>query len=151
MATIISSLPAFVSAEEHSHLTGSTPDSFALITPLLRHREPAVSITLRPPLDAWHDHQGTSGTLYVIERSLSHLHSYIHAHPSPSALVYMSQDGPGLHILYPSITLHAISRSGPVGYIYCQLSLNDDDQDNVRELSIFPQSPSSRTPPPSLF
>lgn len=46
-----------------------------------------------------------------------------------SALVFMSITGKGFQITYPSITLHAISRSGEgPASIYCQLDETDYSQ-----------------------
>jgi nucleotide-sensitive chloride channel 1A len=67
----------------------------------------------------------------------------------------MSTTGRGFQIEYPSITLHAISRTNAEPSIYCQLDDNvghenntadeNDDVTEIRELCIFPQSESART------
>jgi nucleotide-sensitive chloride channel 1A len=65
----------------------------------------------------------------------------------------------GFQIEYPAITLHAISRGESGPSIYCQLDealmvaagdSNEADEDDggdaqMRELTIFPQHPESRT------
>jgi chloride channel, nucleotide-sensitive, 1A len=66
--TLITSLPPFVSAEEHRSLVGSTPASFNDIPPKLCHKEVNVSVTLDPPLHNFTAEDATKGTLYVIER-----------------------------------------------------------------------------------
>jgi nucleotide-sensitive chloride channel 1A len=70
-ATLISSVPSFVSVEEHRAIVGSTPASFNDIPPVLRYKEDNVSITLDPPLEGFaaQNHRTSQGTLFVIERS----------------------------------------------------------------------------------
>ncbi|KAE9399261.1 hypothetical protein BT96DRAFT_957291 [Gymnopus androsaceus JB14] len=124
-ATLISSIPNFVSPEEHKTIVGSTPSSFSDIPPVLRHKEESVSVTLEPSLEGFSEEDGKEGTLYVLE----------------SALIYMSKAGKGFQIEYPSITLHAVSRGDTHPSIYCQLDerrgSREDDMD-MRELSIVP-------------
>lgn len=67
-ATLISSLPHHISAEEHRQLVGSTPASFNDIPPKLCHKEENVSVSLDPPLKDFELEHGANGTLYVIER-----------------------------------------------------------------------------------
>lgn len=67
-ATLISSVPHFVSREEHTSIAAATPVSFTDIPPVLRHKEDNVSVTLEPPLDGFSTQDGAHGTLYVIER-----------------------------------------------------------------------------------
>lgn len=71
-----------------------------------------------------------------------------------SVLVFMSATGRGLKVEYPSITLHAISRSESGPSIYCQLdeslaaenaAQNDDDVTEMREMIIVPKAAESRT------
>jgi nucleotide-sensitive chloride channel 1A len=66
--TLISSVPQYVSAEEHRNIVGSTPTSFTDIPPVLRHKEDNVRVTLDPPLHTFTDQDGANGTLFVIER-----------------------------------------------------------------------------------
>lgn len=63
----------------------------------------------------------------------------------------MSITGRGFQVEYPAITLHAVSR-GERPSIYCQLddsisepSTPDETISELRELSIIPQNPESRT------
>jgi nucleotide-sensitive chloride channel 1A len=67
-ATLISSVPTFVSREEHTTIAAETPVSFTDIPPVLRHKEENVSATLDPPLDGFSIEDGAQGTLYIIER-----------------------------------------------------------------------------------
>jgi chloride channel, nucleotide-sensitive, 1A len=158
-AKIITSLPPYITPEEHGTLTASTPNSFTSIPPVLRHIEQNVSVSLDPPLEDFSAEDCKDGTLYVIERcgcsysrSLFQLTDLL---PN-SVLAFMSSTGRGFQIEYPSITLHAISRaeSGPA--IYCQLDetppesdalpANLEDGDSpMRELNITPQNQASRT------
>ncbi|KAL4259323.1 pICln family protein [Pleurotus pulmonarius] len=143
--TPISSLPKSVSLEEHKILVSSTPASFSDIPPILRHKQEHVALALHPPLDAFPPSECTDGTLYVIE----------------SVLVFMSPSGRGLQIEYPSITLHAISRSDTAPSIYCQLDdavpsshpapkdqdqEDDDDVSEMREMNIIPSAAASLEP-----
>ena len=65
---LASSLPSFISSEEHKVASASTPASFADIPPVLRHKEENVSVSLDPPLEGFSAEDGANGTLYVIER-----------------------------------------------------------------------------------
>lgn len=67
-ATIISTLPKFVSPEEHQNIVSSTPSNFSDIPPVLRHRQEDVSVKLDPALEGLSTEDGAKGTLYVIER-----------------------------------------------------------------------------------
>lgn len=69
-------------------------------------------------------------------------------------LVFVSTTGVGFEIQYPAITLHAISRGAPQPSIYCQLdesygtengAADNDTITDMRELTIVPQNPASRT------
>ncbi|EIM91386.1 uncharacterized protein STEHIDRAFT_153030 [Stereum hirsutum FP-91666 SS1] len=113
--TPITEVPSYISPEEHRTLTASTPASFTSIPPVLRHTETNVRVTFDPPLNPtiFGPDDAREGTLYVIE----------------SALVFMSTTGKGFQITYPSITLHAILRSGEgPASIYCQLDETDYSQ-----------------------
>lgn len=67
-ATLITSLPIFVDADEHKNIVGSTPASFNDIPPKLYHKEDNVSVTFNPPLQNFTTEDGARGTLYVIAR-----------------------------------------------------------------------------------
>ncbi|KAJ7086058.1 regulator of volume decrease after cellular swelling-domain-containing protein [Mycena belliarum] len=138
-ATLVQSVPVFVSREEHRSIAAETPVAFTDIPPVLRHREDNVSVTLDPPLDGFSAEDGAQGVLYIIE----------------SVLVYMSTTGRGFQIEYPAITLHAVSRAETGPSIYCQLdehvgeaeaAASNDDISDMRELSIVPQSAASLEP-----
>ncbi|KAJ6612280.1 regulator of volume decrease after cellular swelling-domain-containing protein [Mycena sp. CBHHK59/15] len=138
-ATVISSVPTFVSREEHRTIAAETPVSFTDIPPVLQHKEENVSVTLDPPLDGFPTQDGAQGTLFIIE----------------SVLVFMSTTGRGFQIEYPAITLHAVSRAEAGPSIYCQLDehageaeavASNDDMSDMRELSIVPQSAASLEP-----
>ncbi|KAJ3906459.1 regulator of volume decrease after cellular swelling-domain-containing protein [Lentinula edodes] len=104
-ATLVTSVPGFVSPEEHRIIVGSTPASFNDIPPVLRHKEESVSVTFEPSLDGFSEDDAKEGILYVLE----------------SVLIFMSKTGKGFQIEYPSITLHAVSRGDTPPSIYCQL------------------------------
>ncbi|KAF7290785.1 hypothetical protein MIND_01319400 [Mycena indigotica] len=130
---LISSVPAFISREEHAAIVSKTPESFADISPVLCHKEENVRVTLDPPLEGFSTED--AGTLYVLE----------------SVLVFVSTAGSGFQIEYPAITLHAVSRSDAGPSIYCQLEgqggdPSDDEVENMRELSILPQTADSLEP-----
>jgi len=72
----ISTLPAFISPEEHKELLASTPNSFQDIPPVLRHREDKVSIALDPALEGFSTEDASQGTLYVLTRCFP---LYLHA------------------------------------------------------------------------
>jgi nucleotide-sensitive chloride channel 1A len=65
----------------------------------------------------------------------------------------MSNTGRGFQIEYPAITLHAVSRGERGPSIYCQLderagepnaaAIEDEDDSEMRELTIIPQNPTS--------
>ena len=65
---IISSLPPFISPEEHKTLTSTTPESFSSIPPVLRLEESNVSVSFDPPLQDFGPDDCERGTLYIIER-----------------------------------------------------------------------------------
>jgi chloride channel, nucleotide-sensitive, 1A len=68
--TIIDALPHFISEDEHKARTSSTPESFADIPPVLRHRQVGVSVQFEPPLQELSPDELKDGTLYVIERQV---------------------------------------------------------------------------------
>lgn len=128
---IIQSLPPFISPEEHKNLTSTTPESFASIPPVLRLEEPNVSVSFDPPLPDFGPDDSNRGTLYIIE----------------SLLAFISTTGRGFQVGYPSISLHAISRTEAGPFIYCQLDEtptgdhleNCEDDSPMRELKIVPE------------
>ncbi|ETW82899.1 hypothetical protein HETIRDRAFT_416935 [Heterobasidion irregulare TC 32-1] len=130
--TLISSLPPYISPEEHAQITVSTPASFSDIPSVLRHKEENVSAILTPPVEDFSAEDGAQGTLYVID----------------SALVFLSSTGRGFQVEYPFITIHALSLDETRRSVYCQLDdpsvpeLNDGIP-NLRELFIKTQNPSS--------
>lgn len=65
--TIITTLPHYVSKEEHAEITTRTPESFSDIPPVLRRKDENVRVELDPPLPNVAA-QDLTGTLYVIER-----------------------------------------------------------------------------------
>jgi len=70
-----------------------------------------------------------------------------------SVLAFISTTGRGFQVKYPSITLHAISRTESGPSIYCQLdetptrdqAENDEDDSPMRELKIVPGRVEART------
>ena len=67
--TFIDTIPNHISVEEHRTLTGTTPNSFSDIPPVLRQKVDNVRIAFDPPLDGFSSDDGALGTLYIIERS----------------------------------------------------------------------------------
>lgn len=65
---LITSLPTFISLEEHRNIVGSTPTSFNDIPPVLRHQEENVSVKLNPEIEDFTEEDGARGTLFVITR-----------------------------------------------------------------------------------
>lgn len=69
-----------------------------------------------------------------------------------SVLAFISTTGRGFQLEYPSITLHAISRTESGPCIYCQLDETptgdridgDDDDSPMRELKIVPERVEAR-------
>lgn len=131
-------VPPFNTLEQHKTLVSSTPENFADIPAVLRHKQENVRVAFDPPIDShptW-----SSGTLYVID----------------SFLVFIQDaDQKGFQIEYPAIILHAVSRAvGEIPSIYCQLDANfgnpdvagkEDADEEIKELLITPNDPSSRT------
>ena len=160
---LITAVPNFVSPEEHRNIIASTPSSFNDIPPVLRHREENVSVKLDPPIENFTEQDAAQGTLYVITRceKKKPTREAFHIWLSISVLVFISTTGRGFQIAYPAITLHAISRSEQGSpSIYCQLddttgangvtspamtSEGEEEDTELRELSIFPKNPDSRT------
>lgn len=148
----ISSLPAFVSREQHTSIVASTPSSFNDIPPIVQHQEENVTVVLDPPLSEFSG-DDLKGSLYVLTRYIDHnlFHSRSLKLPIISALVFFSIKGRGFQVEYPSITLHAVSRGESGPSIYCQLDetsaeqipSEDQQYDEMRELSIIPGSPES--------
>ena len=64
----ITSLPHFITKDEHTTLVGSTPNSFNDIPPVIRHKEENVSISLDPPLEGFSSTSEAQGTLYILTR-----------------------------------------------------------------------------------
>lgn len=136
----ITSLPNFVTLEQHRELTSSTPSSFAELPAILYHEEPNAAITLDPPLDGFSPEDCASGTVYLLS----------------SVLIFMSTSGKGLQVTYPTISLHAISRAEFGPSIYCQLdetidgdeepTPDEEDAMDMRELRINTQSDDSLEP-----
>ncbi|KAJ3887344.1 regulator of volume decrease after cellular swelling-domain-containing protein, partial [Lentinula edodes] len=138
-ATLVTSVPGFVSPEEHRIIVGSTPASFNDIPPVLRHKEESVSVTFEPSLDGFSEDDAKEGILYVLE----------------SVLIFMSKTGKGFQIEYPSITLHAVSRGDTPPSIYCQLDessakamemLETQEDMDMRVLNIVPSRVESLDP-----
>lgn len=77
--TIISSVPSFVSPDEHRDLVGATPESFSDIPPVLRHKEENVTVLFDPPLEHLSPGDDSKGVLYVIDRYGRQTHT-----PGPS-------------------------------------------------------------------
>ncbi|KAJ7056554.1 regulator of volume decrease after cellular swelling-domain-containing protein [Mycena amicta] len=124
-ATLISSVPLFISRDEHTVAVAQTPASFSDIPPQ------NVSVSLDPPLDGLSPEDTAQGTLYVLE----------------SVLVFMSTTGRGFQVEYPAITLHAVSRAeaGPHAG-EPEGAASSEEVDDLRELSIVPQTADALEP-----
>jgi len=135
---IIFEPPKFVCAEEHGRIVETTPASFGDIPPVLRHRQDGIKIEFDPPAEGLSADELSNGTLYLVE----------------SALAFMPCAGKGFQVLYPSITIHAVSKSGSSPIVYCQLErpLPDDGEDaedddiQTIELKIVPSDASTVDP-----
>ncbi|KAG2018005.1 hypothetical protein CC2G_007464 [Coprinopsis cinerea AmutBmut pab1-1] len=151
--TLIETVPTFVSEEEYKSLIQSTPSSFNDLPPVVKWKGDNVSVVLEPPVEGFTEQDAASGTLLVLT----------------SVLVFVSSTGKAFQVEYPSITLHAVSKSGSKPSIYCQLDeenlvvatepstngagANGDEEaaeeqeyTDVRELSIIPSSSDSLDP-----
>ncbi|CED84175.1 Chloride ion current inducer protein [Phaffia rhodozyma] len=118
MLSKISSPPRFISPEDHSALTSSTPESFASIPPIIRHKQENVTVNFSPEWEGYGSR--TTGTIYITEEALSFI-------PSDS-----STTKTGFSLLYPVITLHAISRDAEQGScVYCQIDESSTASDSV--------------------
>ncbi|KAJ2914071.1 hypothetical protein MD484_g6338, partial [Candolleomyces efflorescens] len=108
--TLVDTIPAFVTQEEYSSLSASTPNSFNDLPAILKYKQENVSVDIQPPVDGFSNEDSASGILYVLT----------------SVLAFTSSTGRSFQVEYPSITLHAISRSGPRPSLYCQLDESED-------------------------
>lgn len=140
----ISEKPLTITEEEYIRSQESTPSTFTELPPILRLQLDNVKCHLQPSTAFPHSdpeaiHQGT---LYISDNSIS----------------FLTSDQKGFSLDYPSLSLHAISRSLPqalqnsslssseAGCLYCQLDLNSgtdeeeqgEDEDNLAELWILP-------------
>ena len=104
---LITTLPTFISPEEHKNISASTPASFADIPPVLRHKQENVSVTLDPPLQGFSSEDGKSGTLYVIERCVSPLiaHTHILSHALVPSSSCPPQDAASKSTTLPSLSM----------------------------------------------
>jgi len=117
--TLISTPPTSVTPEEHRQIVASTPSSFSDIPPVLRHQQNNVSIEMDPPIEGLSVEELTNGNLYVVESVLAFV---------------SSSSGRGFSIQYPSITIHAVSRSGSSPIVYLQLQNSSADADADAEV-----------------
>ncbi|KAF8313689.1 hypothetical protein DL93DRAFT_2081022 [Clavulina sp. PMI_390] len=129
----ISEPPKSLSLEEHHRLIQTTPSSFEDLPPVLRSKTENVAVEFDPSEEQFTSEDLSKGTLYVTEGVLA----FVSASSSK-----------GFQVLYPSITIHAVSRSGERAMIYCQLEqasaaeTADDENIDVIELKIFPSEAS---------
>lgn len=75
MLQTLTSPPTYTSAEEHAHLTSSTPSSFADIPPVLHFTSSSAEVVLSPLVGGWESWPSGSdsrvkGTLWVTEASV---------------------------------------------------------------------------------
>ena len=66
--TPITSLPNYITPDQHREAIASTPASFNDVPPVLRHKEENVSVSIEPALEGFPAPECAEGTLYVIER-----------------------------------------------------------------------------------
>jgi len=63
---VVTSVPNYVSEEQHQQLVSSTPSSFSEIPPILCYREENISVVLDPPLQGFEEEDAATGTLYLL-------------------------------------------------------------------------------------
>jgi hypothetical protein len=66
--TLIDAIPAFVTQEEYSSLSASTPNSFNDLPAILKYKQENVSVDIQPPVEGFSNEDSASGTLYVLTR-----------------------------------------------------------------------------------
>ncbi|ORX34301.1 regulator of volume decrease after cellular swelling-domain-containing protein [Kockovaella imperatae] len=121
MFTPTSDVPPFVTPEAHDALTSSTPASFNDIPPTLRFQDDAVEVTMEPSR-GWDWSGRIKGKIWVTEAAIVFLPSN-------------SESSSGFKLLYPALTLHALtpSSSESPAHVYCQIDetgtggLDEDD------------------------
>lgn len=126
--TTIDGPPPCVTSAEHAELTQTTPASFDSLPPICRLQVEPVKI------DGHTGWENISLKLYLTEREVG---------------FYSAERSKTLVVPYPTISLHAISRteSGAVPCIYCQLDdcsdpeAEADEEREAVELRIVPEDP----------
>ncbi len=81
--TIISSVPTFITPDEHKERTSETPSSFSDIPPVLRHREDNVTVVFDPAVEGFSftaEGESLKGSLYVLEKFVSFFRKYVPAY-----------------------------------------------------------------------
>ena len=63
---VVTSVPNYVSEEQHQQLVSSTPSSFSEIPPVLCYSEENISVVLDPPLQGFEEEDAATGTLYLL-------------------------------------------------------------------------------------
>lgn len=131
--------PAFITEEQYSE---STPSTFSQLPPILRLRMDNVQCYFQPSTAFPHSNEGSvNGSIKnaVYQGALFITDNYI------SFLTHL--DRKGFSLDYPSISLHAFSRSVPraitrarceSGCLYCQLNLTagTDEEDNEGDANL---------------
>ncbi|EGG01229.1 uncharacterized protein MELLADRAFT_111193 [Melampsora larici-populina 98AG31] len=126
--TTIDGPPSCVTSAEHAELTQTTPASFDSLPPICRLQLEPVKI------DGHAGWENMSLKLYLTEREVG---------------FYSAERSKTLLVPYPTISLHAISRteSGAQPCIYCQLDdcsdpeAEADEEQEAVELRIVPEDP----------
>lgn len=131
----VSEAPVYRAAEAAEGHQGSTPESFRDIPPSLIQELPCVSLRMQPaPSDVYKAEAATpavlhaNGRLWLTEKEITFL-------PGDTQAMY------GFTLTYPSVALHAVSRSVPDDMkldglyrdacLYCQL--DDHPEQDVEE------------------
>lgn len=79
--TVIDALPRFVTPQEHAEIVSRTPESFASIPSVLRHKQDNVTVSLDPPIAEFND--DNKGSIYVVERLAKNILLLYETHYSP--------------------------------------------------------------------
>lgn len=158
----ISEKPLFITEEEYSRSQESTPSTFSNLPPILRLQLDNVKCHLQPSTAFPHSSGTGEGRQAGTTNGNDTVSDAVHKGTlflTDDSISFLSSDRKGFSLDYPSLSLHAISRSLPqsiqnsslavseAGCVYCQLDLSagvdeeeDDEEgdDNLAELWIVP-------------
>ena len=147
----ISEKPVFITEEEYSE---STPSTFSQLPPILRLRLDNVRCHFQPSTAFPHSDEANEGS---VNGSISEDVYKGSMFLTDNSISFLTLNRKGFSLDYPSLSLHAISRSLPQaiqnsssdnsepGCLYCQLDLHagteeedDEGDENIAELWIIP-------------